>query len=61
MALLDALDAAVTRLHVPFDQAIVLASERPQVLETVRVLQRLGNQFAQAGTALGLRVNTSLP
>lgn len=60
-ALLDTLDAAVARLHVPFDQAIVLAGERPQVLATVRVLQRLGNQFAQAGTALGLRVNTSLP
>ena len=61
LALLDTSNAAVARIHVPFDQAIVLASERPQVLETVRVLQRLGNQFAQAGTALGLRVNTSLP
>ena len=45
----------------PFDQAIVLADSRPQVLETVYALQDQGDLFAQAASELGLTIDTALP
>ena len=51
----------VERIPVPFDQAIVDPGTRPVVLETVYVLQALGDRIAEAGTRLGLTINTALP
>ncbi len=48
-------------IFVPFDQAIVLSDERPDVLATVDTLQTSGDQLALAGSAIGLTINTALP
>lgn len=61
IALLDETESLATTLHIPFDQAVTLADTRPQVLETVFLLQDLGTLFAQAGSELGLTINTALP
>ena len=53
--------AMVDRIPVPFDQAIIDPGTRPVVLETVYVLQALGDRIAEAGTRLGLTINTALP
>lgn len=49
------------QIHVPFDQAIVLAEHRPTVLASVNALQDQGDLFAAAAAALGLAINTDLP
>ena len=51
----------VEEIPVPFDQAIIDPGTRPVVLETVYVLQALGDRIAEAGTRLGLTINTALP
>ncbi|MEO0560657.1 MAG: imelysin family protein [Chloroflexota bacterium] len=61
LAALDEADALSQDIFVPFDQAIVLPEERPVVLDTVFILQDLGDLFAQAGSELGLTINTALP
>lgn len=61
LALLDTSMEQVNAMHVPFDQAIVLADHRPQVLETVYALQDQGDLFAQAAGELGLTIDTALP
>lgn len=61
LALLSDADTLTQQIHVPFDQAIVLSDQRPIVLDTVFVLQDLGDLFAQAGSELGLTINTALP
>jgi putative iron-regulated protein len=61
LATLDNATQMTDDIVVPFDNAIVLAESRPQVLETVFVLQDLGDLLAQAGTELGLSINTALP
>lgn len=61
LSLLDEADQMTQNIYVPFDQAIVLPEERPQVLDTVFVLQDLGDLFAQAGSELDLVINTALP
>jgi len=61
LSLLDDADQMTQNIYVPFDQAIVLPEERPQVLDTVFVLQDLGDLFAQAGSELDLVINTALP
>lgn len=61
LALLDEASTLAQQIYVPFDQAIVLSDQRPIVLETVFVLQDLGDLFAQAGSELGLTINTALP
>lgn len=48
-------------IFVPFDQAIVLPDERPEVLVLVETLQTAGDQIAVSGNALGLTINTALP
>lgn len=61
VTLLDSTNELSQNIFVPFDQAIVLPDERPVVLDTVFALQDLGDLFAQAGTELGLTINTALP
>ncbi|MBK9125537.1 MAG: iron-regulated protein [Chloroflexi bacterium] len=61
LALLADADTLTQEIYVPFDQAIVLSDQRPIVLDTVFVLQDLGDLFAQAGSELGLTINTALP
>ena len=61
LATLEEVDTLSQDIFVPFDQAIVLADERPIVLETVFVLQDLGDLFAQVGSELDLVINTALP
>ncbi len=60
-ALSDKTQKLVEAIYVPFDQAIVLADQRPQILEAVYALQDQGDTFAEAATALGFSINTSLP
>jgi len=59
--LIDSSMAQVNEIHVPFDQAIVLADERSKVLDAVMTLQDQGDKIAEIATALGLTINTSLP
>lgn len=61
LATLDEAETMVEEILVPFDNAIVEADSRPQVLDTVFLLQDLGDLFAQAGSELGLTINTALP
>jgi putative iron-regulated protein len=61
IALLDRSVAQVNQIHVPFDQAIILAEERPKVLEAVMALQDQGDKVAEVASALGLTINTALP
>ncbi|MEM6528858.1 MAG: imelysin family protein [Chloroflexota bacterium] len=61
MTALDEAGTLADEIFVPFDQAIVLPDERPVVLDTVFILQDLGDLFAQAGSELGLVINTALP
>lgn len=61
VALLDQSMEQVNAIHVPFDQAIVLAEERPVVLEAVFTLQDQGDKLAEIASALGLTINTALP
>ena len=48
-------------IHVPFDQAIVVAEHRPIVLESVNALQDQGDKLAEVASLLGVAINTSLP
>ena len=48
-------------IHVPFDQAIVVAEHRPVVLESVNALQDQGDKLAEVASLLGVAINTSLP
>ncbi len=52
---------AIERIPVPFDRAIVDPASRPSVLEAVYLLQDLGDRIAEAGTVMGLTINTALP
>lgn len=61
IALLDLSMAQVNAIHVPFDQAIVMADTRPQVLESVMTLQDQGDKIAEVASVLGLTINTALP
>lgn len=61
VALLEQSMAQVNEIYVPFDQAIVLADERPKVLDAVMTLQDQGDKIAEIATALGLTINTALP
>lgn len=61
VGLLDSSLTAANAIHVPFDQAIVVADHRPAVLETVNALQDQGDKLAEAAKALGISVNTALP
>lgn len=61
LELLDMAEEQVNNIHVPFDQAIVRAEYRPQVLDTVLTLFDLGDQFAEDAHLLGLVINTALP
>ena len=48
-------------IHVPFDQAIVVADHRPAVLESVNALQDQGDKVAEVASLLDLAINTDLP
>jgi putative iron-regulated protein len=61
ITLLDQSVAQVNAIHVPFDQAIVLADERPKVLEAVMSLQDQGDKVAEIAGVLGVTINTALP
>lgn len=61
LTLLDASMKQVEALHVPFDQAIVLADSRPTVLDTVNALQDQGDKLAEVAQALEITINTALP
>ena len=53
--------AIVRGIPPPFDRAIVDPDIRPLVLEAVYALQDQGDKIAEAGTQLGLTINTALP
>jgi putative iron-regulated protein len=53
--------ATTQTIHVPFDQAIVVADHRPAVLESVNALQDQGDKVAEVASLLGLAINTDLP
>lgn len=59
--LLDGSVAQAEGLPVPFDQAIIHADSRPQILALVNALQDQGDKLAEIGSALGLTINTTLP
>lgn len=61
LATLDETEVMVEEILVPFDNAIVNPDARPQVLDTIFLLQDLGDLFAQAGSELGLTISTALP
>ncbi len=61
LALSDESLTQVNALSVPFDQAIIEAEQRPQVLDAVYVLQDQGDSFAEVAQTLGLTINTALP
>ncbi|MCB0155619.1 MAG: hypothetical protein KDF65_12555 [Anaerolineae bacterium] len=61
LALLDQSLAQVKAIHVPFDQAIVLAEARPAVLAAVSTLQDQGDKVAEVASLLGVTINTALP
>lgn len=61
LALLDQSMEQVNNIYVPFDQAIVLAEQRPVVLDAVMTLQDQGDKIAQVASELGLTINTALP
>ena len=61
VALLDTSLEQVNAIHVPFDQAIVLSEERPQILEVVTALQDSGDKLVEVSSDLGLTINTALP
>ncbi|MBK8899595.1 MAG: hypothetical protein IPM53_00285 [Anaerolineaceae bacterium] len=48
-------------IHVPFDQAIVVADHRPAVLESVNALQDQGDKLAEVASLIGVAINTDLP
>ncbi len=53
--------ASTQAIHVPFDQAIVVADYRPTVLESVNALQDQGDKLAEVASLLGVAINTDLP
>lgn len=59
--LADAALDSTSAIHVPFDQAIIVADYRRGVLDAVNALQDQGDKFAEVATVLGLRINTALP
>ncbi len=61
LALSEQVQTAVETIHVPFDQGIILTNTRPQILDTVYLLQDQGDAFAEIATALGVQINTALP
>jgi len=61
LATLEEAQASADSIYVPFDNAIVLADTRPVVLDSVFLLQDLGDLFAQAGSELDLTISTALP
>ncbi|MEM7738524.1 MAG: imelysin family protein [Deinococcota bacterium] len=61
LELLAQADTATVNLAAPFDQAIVTAEGRPQVMNLVTTLLDLGDTIAEVGTGLGLTINTALP
>lgn len=46
-------------IHQPFDQALILEDKRPQVLEAVMSMQKLGDQFSKVAEVLGLSINVN--
>ncbi len=61
VALLEQSLSEVNEIPVPFDQAIVVTEQRPQVLEAVNALQDTGDKIAEVAAALDLSINTALP
>lgn len=53
--------ASTQSIHVPFDQAIVVAQYRPTVLASVNALQDQGDKVAEIANLLGVAINTDLP
>lgn len=56
LTLLNDSEAAVGGLFVPFDQAIVLPTERPEVLDAVNKLQAEGNKLVELAAVLGITI-----
>ncbi len=61
LALVQTAIESTQSIPVPFDQAIVVADQRPIVLASVNALQDQGDKFAEAANVLGLSINTDLP
>lgn len=61
LGLLNASATNTTSIYVPFDHALTLSAERPQILTTVQGLQAQGNKIVEVAAALGLTVSAELP
>lgn len=63
LALIEKMLANAEKINgmAPFDQAIINPETRPHILQTVDDLQTLGDTFAEAARALGIKINTDLP
>jgi len=48
-------------VYDPFDEALVLPSERPKLLELVTTLQQQGDKIVEGATALGITISADLP
>lgn len=48
-------------IYAPFDHALTMSSERPQILTTVQGLQAQGDKIVEVATALGLSISNELP
>jgi len=46
-------------IYQPFDNAIVLAEKRPQVMQAILSIQQLGDQMALIAAALGTSINVN--
>ncbi len=61
VTLMETVDAQVNAISVPFDQAIIMPTSRPAVLDAVFSLQDMGDLFAEIAIAMDISINTALP
>lgn len=61
LALLEQSLNAARAIPVPFDQAIVVPEQRPQVLAAVNTLQDAGDKLTKVAAALEITINTAMP
>lgn len=56
---LKATQQAFEQMHQPFDQAIAVETYRPQTMQAILAVQKLGNDIAAAAQALQLTINVT--
>lgn len=61
LTLLSTSAVNTTSIYVPFDHALTLSGERPQIRNTVLGLSAQGDKFVEVAGALGLTISNELP